>query len=232
MPRIRVILDKNNASTFLAILFHISGLIGILFSPYREWFIQNTPLNLCLMTVLLVWTQPKKSIAYFLFFFIAFITGMMVEMIGVNTERLFGAYSYGTVLGPKINGVPWLIGLNWFVVIFCSASVLQQMHEWFSKKMAKDGAVMPERIAKISLLVDAAFLATFFDWLMEPVAIKLGFWQWKTTAIPVYNYTCWFIISLLLLLVLQKMPFPKRNHFAVHLFIIQLLFFMTLRTFL
>jgi putative membrane protein len=230
--KIRVIRDKTNTATFLAILFHLSGLIGILFSPYRDWFIQNTPFNLCLMTILIVWTQPQKNISFFFFLLLAFTTGMIVEMIGVNTGRLFGAYSYGTVLGPKINGVPWLIGLNWFVVVFCSASVLQQMHDWFRNKMAKDGAVMPARIAKLSLLVDAAFLATFFDWLMEPVAVKLGFWQWKTMDIPFYNYTCWFIISLLLLLALQKLSFPKRNHFAVHLFIIQLLFFMALRTYL
>ena len=62
-------------------------------------------------------------------------------------------------------------------------------------------------------------------------AVKLGFWQWENGIIPLYNYVCWFLISVFLLVLLRKFPFPRANHFAVHLFIIQLLFFWILRTF-
>ncbi|MEO8172143.1 MAG: carotenoid biosynthesis protein, partial [Sediminibacterium sp.] len=123
--------SKPNIATFLAILFHLSGLIGILFTPYKDWFIQNTALNLCLMTMLLIWTQEGKNISFFVFLLLVFLTGFGAEMIGVNTGRLFGNYYYGEVLGPKRNGVPWLIGLNWFIVIFCSAAVMQNIHQWF-----------------------------------------------------------------------------------------------------
>jgi putative membrane protein len=225
-------LSKQNIATSLAILFHVSGLLGILCTPYKDWFIQNTPLNLCLMTVLLVWVQPAKGFSFFLFFLIAFAIGIGTEIIGVNTERLFGSYQYGNILGPKFKAVPWLIGLNWFVVVFCSACVMQEIHEWTKRKMQNTGTEMPKTVATLSLILDGALLATFFDWIMEPVAMKLGFWQWKNGEIPFYNYTCWFAISLLLLLLLQRMRFHKANHFAVHLFIIQLLFFMALRTFL
>ena len=224
--------SKQNIATFLAILFHLSGLIGILFTPYKGWFIQNTPLNLCLMTVLLVWTQEGKNVSFFLFLLTVFLTGLGAEMIGVNTGRLFGEYQYGDVLGKKFNGVPWLIGLNWFIVIFCSAAVMHQVHQWFKKKMEDAETQMSPRVAALSLVVDGAFLATFFDWLMEPVAMQLGFWHWKDSEVPMYNYTCWFIISLLLLLLMRWFRFPKANHFAVHLFIIQLLFFLALRTYL
>ncbi len=224
--------SKLNIATSLAILFHVCGLIGILCTPYKDWFIHNTPLNLCLMTILLVWAQPLKNISFFLFFIIAFAAGMAAEMAGVNTGRLFGSYQYGDLLGPKINHVPWLIGLNWFVVVFCSSCAMQQIHEWTKRKMESAGTEMPKTVAVMSLILDGALLATFFDWVMEPVAQKLGFWQWKNSEVPFYNYTCWFLISLLLLALLQRMHFHKGNHFAVHLFIIQLLFFMALRTFL
>ena len=224
--------SKQHIATFLAILFHVCGVIGILYTPYKDWFIKNTPLNLCLMTVLLLWVQEEKNSSFFLFFFIAFVTGMGVEMIGVNTGLLFGSYTYGQVLGPKINGVPFLIGLNWFVVIFCSAAVLQKMQDWLAAKMESTGTAMSAKLATISLLVDGALLAALFDWLMEPVAMKLGFWQWKNGEIPFYNYTCWFVVSLVLLALLRKLAFQKANHFAVHLFIIQVLFFLALRTYL
>ncbi len=224
--------SRQNIATFLAILFHFCGLIGILFTPYKDWFIQNTPVNLCLMTALLVWCHEGKNISFFLFLGITFLVGIGVEMIGVNTGRLFGNYHYGNILGTKFNGVPWIIGFNWFVVVFCSAAMMQQMHDWLRRKMEASETPLPPRIAVMSLLVDGALLATFFDWLMEPVAMKLGFWRWQNGEPTFYNYICWFIISLVLLIVLRWFRFSKANHFAVHLFIIQLLFFLALRTFL
>jgi putative membrane protein len=223
--------SRQHIATFLALLFHVCGFIGIVFSPYKDWFIQNTPLNLCLMSALLVWTHEEKNISFYFFFVIAFLAGMGTEMIGVNTGKLFGSYEYGNVLGPKFNGVPWLIGLNWFVVIFCASAVMNKLHAWMMRKMQEQETVMPPRIKTISLLIDGALLATFFDWTMEPVAAKMGYWQWKNGEIPFYNYICWFVISLVLLMVSRWMRFPKGNLFAVQLFIIQLLFFMALRTY-
>ncbi len=222
--------QKIDIATFLAILFHITGWIGIVFTPYKEWFINLTPLNLCLMAALLWWNQPAKNIAFYLFLLVAVITGMGTEMIGVNTGRLFGSYQYGTILGPKLNGVPWLIGLNWFLVVFCSASCMQYFQEWFARRTGKAGQEMPSWLKTASLILDSALLAVFFDWIIEPVAMQLGYWQWQNNMVPFYNYACWFLISMVLLVLFRLLSFQKINHFAVHLFIIQILFFLALRT--
>ncbi len=224
--------SKQHIATCIAILFHVSGFVGILFTPYKDWFIQNTPFTLCLMAILLIWNQEQKNLSFLAFIAIAFLTGMGTEMIGVNTGRLFGEYKYGTVMGAKLNGVPWLIGINWFVVVFCSGAIMVKMHKWFEKKMGTDGRTLPSSVAALSLIIDGAMLATFFDWIMEPVAMKLGFWEWKNSDVPLYNYTCWFLISALLLAIYRWLSFDKHNHFAVHLFIIQALFFLALRTYL
>ena len=72
-----------------------------------------------------------------------------------------------------------------------------------------------------------------FDWLMEPVAVKLGYWVWQGDgSIPMLNYICWFLISLLLLAVFHFAKFNKQNKFAVNLLLTQLMFFLLLRTFL
>ena len=184
------------------------------------------------MVALLIWTQPQKTNSFFIFLCIVFLMGMGTEMIGVNTGRLFGSYHYGKLMGIKLNGVPWLIGLNWFVVIFSSAAVMKQFHQWSRKKLADTDLELPNWIATVSLLVDGAILATFFDWLMEPVAMKLGFWNWKNEEIPLFNYVCWFLISFFLLWVFNKFRTIQTNQFGVHLFIIQVLFFMALRIYL
>ena len=50
--------------------------------------------------------------------------------------------------------------------------------------------------------------AVIFDWFLEPLAIRLGFWKWDGE-IPVYNYICWFVISLLLLALFHLCKFNK-----------------------
>lgn len=225
-------ISKHNIATFIAILFHVSGAIGILFSGHKEWFIKNTSLNLLLMAVLLFWNQPEKNKAFFGFMLISFLTGMGVEMIGVNTGRLFGHYHYGEVMGTKFNGVPWLIGVNWFLLMFCAGVVMTKLHVWIKLQYEAAGINMTPVIEKLSLVFDGASIALFFDWVMEPVAIKLGFWEWKDGIIPGYNYVCWFLISMFLLWVFSKLKFNRDNHFGLDLLIIQILFFLSLRIFL
>lgn len=226
-------INKINTSTFLALLFHVSGLIGILFSPYKEWFIQNTPVNLLVMAVLLFWNQQKINLHFLFFFSIAFTVGMTTEIIGVNTGLLFGNYSYGSVMGFKLGGVPLLIGLNWFIVIYCCIVIMEQMHQWVKAKYEALGQpAMSVRLEHISIIIDGAMMAAFFDWMMEPAVVKLGFWQWHSASIPLFNYVCWLVIAALLIGISRKITIPKRNDFAVHLLIIQSLFFLTLRIFL
>jgi len=225
-------LSKHNIATFIAILFHFSGVVGILFSDHKDWFIQNTSLNLLLMAILLFWNQPEKNKAFFGFFLISFLVGMGVEMIGVHTGRLFGHYHYGNKMGPLFNSVPWLIGLNWFVLMFCCGIVMTKFHQWIKIQYEAAGVSMTSVVEKLSLVFDGATIALFFDWVMEPVAVKLGFWEWKEGMIPIYNYVCWFLISMGLLWIFSKLRFSRDNHFALDLLMIQVLFFLSLRIFL
>ena len=184
------------------------------------------------MAALLIFTQREKNLPFFFFVLLCFATGMFVEIIGINTGYLFGDYSYGEVLGAKWQGVPFLIGINWFVIVFCAGTIIHRLNEWVYKKIA-DGKQPSPAVQTFSFITDAALLTTFFDWIMEPAAIKLGFWKWQPAgAIPSYNFLCWFLISALLLTVFRFLTFDKHNQFALHLFIIQALFFLLLQTFL
>ena len=221
--------SKYQIATFLAILFHAIGLTGILFFD-RNFFIHSTPFNLLLMFVLLLWTQVKANSWFWIFLAACFITGVAVEMIGVNTGLLFGDYKYGDVLGKQLKQVPLLIGINWFIIIYCcGVSVHTLLMRIVQNMPAANGGSATLKV--LAVIVDGATLAVFFDWLMEPVAVKLDYWHWNGP-IPVYNYICWFFVSVLLLLVFQVCKFEKRNKFAVNLLLIQVMFFLVLRTFM
>lgn len=221
-------LDKQTIASFLALLFHSCGLVGILAgSPF---FINATPFTLLLMFLLLIWTQEEKNPAYYLYLFIAVLVGLLSEILGVNTGLIFGDYSYGTVLGFKVMGVPLVVGLNWGMVVFSSGIALATLQRYVHSLWPQSQPAPALQL--ITLIVDGALMATFFDWVMEPVAVKLGFWTWAGGEIPFSNYAGWLGISALLMLVFHLAKFRKQNTFAIHLLMIQLMFFLLLRTFL
>lgn len=189
----------------------------MLFFP-REFFLSATPFNLLLTMALLLVTHRPRNTRFWVFVLSCFVAGMTVEIIGVQTSALFGHYNYGSVMGFKLLGVPLMLGVNWFIVVYSCA-----VASW---------RLLTTSPPVIKILV-TALLAVGYDWLMEPVAIKLGYWQWGGDgSVPVYNYVCWFLVSLLLAGVFHWCKIPKDNKFGVNLLIIQLLFFLVLRLFL
>ena len=222
-------LKKSNISSvalWIAIIIHFFGLIGIMFFN-RSWFVALTPVNLLIMFVLVWMTQPDRLRSFYLFLIISWCTGMLVEIIGVQTGILFGDYLYGEVLGPGIYEVPFLIGVNWFVIVYCSGAVAEQM-------VSRQHVLQPVNIfsADIVFSLVGSLITTIFDWLMEPVAISLGYWLWKNDgSIPVYNYVCWFGVSFFLLLISRLLKLRIKNRFAIYLLIIQSMFFIILRIF-
>jgi putative membrane protein len=222
---------KDQIATTTAILFHAIGLVGILFLKL-PFYIAATPINLLLMFVLLIWTQKEKNKCFFLFMTAAIVVGFMAEVIGVNTNLLFGHYTYGKVLGLKWQQVPLIIGINWFIILYCCGISTQTLLQKAINKVAEENQQPPVALKALSVIIDGATLATIFDWLIEPVAVKLHFWQWKDEHIPGYNYICWLIISIGILAIFHFCNFNKQNKFAIHLLMIQFMFFLILRTFL
>lgn len=215
--------NKYQWAIAIAVFFHVIGIFGLLF--YKgNFFVNATSLNLLLVLGLLLWTQTGKNIPFYIYFLTCFVIGMGVEIVGVQTHALFGHYNYGEVLGYKILGVPLMLGVNWFIVTYCSGMAMHKVLAGFSLKSVTGMLVFA---------LATAAMAVFYDWLMEPVAIKLGYWQWGGDgSVPVYNYITWFVVSFLLATVFHYARFNKQNKFAVNLLILHLLFFGILRNFL
>lgn len=199
---------------FLALLVHVSGAIGMSFYD-KAFFVAFTPVNLLLMLFLLIWNEEKLTKPFTWAIVVAGITGIASEMTGVHTGLLFGHYQYGEVLGFKFMEVPLLIGLNWFCIVYCAYAIVLKLSGTNTNRWL--------------LAAGTGLLATLFDWIMEPVAVKLGFWKWENDIIPLYNFICWWIISMLIGLFFFNIRLKAENPFAIYLFIIQFLFFLLLQ---
>lgn len=203
------VFTKTALLVAIALLFHIIGFAGIGIW-HNDMIINATPFHLLLMFGLLILSYNGQLKPFMIWAGITYVIGFAVEWIGVHTGLLFGNYSYGTVLGIKLSGIPLLIGVNWVLVLSGALAVAR---------------VMNSNIVINSLM--AAAIATGYDWMLEGVAVKLGYWQWEGGVIPGYNYLCWFGVSLVMSLIANKMKI-RANKFSLWLFIIQLVFFILL----
>jgi len=211
-------------SAGIALLFHISGYLGMQ-SEHRNWFIGMTPYTLLLMTVLVILNEKKLNSRFWVFAASAALTGFGTELIGVNTGWLFGDYAYGTSMGMKWLGVPLMIGIQWFITVYGAAQITILLYQRFKPAGAHS------MLDKTFMIFTGAAITTLFDWILEPAAIQLGYWDWVPTGvIPLFNYVCWFLISGLILIpyFLRKKTIECSNAFIIILMAIEAIFFILL----
>lgn len=170
-------------------------------------------LNLLLCGGVIILTSSQKLKLLFWGVIIAGL-GFLAEYIGVHTHFLFGEYWYGKPFGWQFNGVPPLIGLNWFIIIYCSVDLAQRIG-----------------LKGFLAIFIAALFALGMDYLMEPIAMKLNFWDWKDGKIPIYNYACWFGFALLFSWILIQKKI-KTNITGMGIYFIWAAFFVILHSLL
>lgn len=146
---------------------------------------------------------------------IVVIASFFIETIGVKTGLIFGTYFYGTTLWPQIMDVPIAIGFAWFLMLICSIALMQRI------------PIINNANIWIQMFI-ISILMTFFDFMMEPAAIKLNYWNWYRTIIPLQNYLAWFVISFILTILAWQMKvlglkFPK---VVMHGYYAQLIYFI------
>lgn len=193
----------------LAILFFV-GLVGHLWLPTRQLMLTITPFTLLLLNVLALYPSGffHRSQNRWWLILVALFT-LTAEIIGVNTGLLFGSYGYGQVLGVSLLGVPLIIGLNWAVVIAGCGS-------WV------------DRWGMLPQVILGAALATAFDAMLEPIAIRLGYWHWSDGSVPLTNYVTWFGLSLLSILLLKRLRVTTTGSVLRAFVLLEFMFFAML----
>ena len=208
----------NRRELIVAVLlavFFVVGFIGHSLQATLPLMLRLTPYTLLLCGVvafipvilernrgLLIWAAALFVITFFL------------EAAGTATGRIFGPYTYGGTLGPKLLAVPVVIAFNWLLVILGSLSLARMIVR-----------------ARLPAALLAAALAAGFDYLLEPTAIRLDYWTWQTVGIPLQNYAAWFLIALAAALFFVYLKLSIKTRLPLVYFLIQLAFFAALRIF-
>ena len=196
------------------VILHLVGVVGILIPQTRNLVLSLSAINLFLGFIVILISERKNLTGILVFSLIAFLIGYGSELIGVHTGALFGNYWYGANLGLKLMEVPLIIGINWGALAITSASLTQKFVDNIFLKIGINSLLM-----------------VFFDFIMEPVAMKSDFWSWENGVIPVYNYVCWFFVAFILQAIYLNFFKNRSNKVLNALFLIQLLFFTILNFF-
>jgi putative membrane protein len=197
-------------SIWIIVLVHLVGILGML-SPIQEYFRLLTPLNLLLSATILWANHRERHLEVFWYSIFVIVVGFFIELIGVRYGTIFGPYTYGNTLGPKLFNVPIIIGLNWLLVMYCIASLTDNL-----------------KIPTLVKIFIGATLAVAVDWLIEPVAMHFDFWSWKDGVVPVQNFVGWFLTSIILQSGYHILKVKADNKLALPYYFTQLFFFLIL----
>ena len=205
-------IKNTQLSIFILAVLHVVGWLGI-YCAWHPDFVLLTPVNLLVCLAIVLLHHPNWSVATLLTLVFVAVGGWALEVYGVTTGALFGDYHYGRTLGWQYQSVPMAMAINWVSTIYCTGVLVNHGFErWHIVLKSVIGAA-----ATVSL-----------DVLIEPIAMRYDFWQWKNNFVPGQNYYAWGIISFGFLLIFNLFQGKIKNKVAVALLILQFLFFAAL----
>ena len=198
------------------IIIYIVGIIGVTV-PLHKDFMLLTPVNLLTTFIIAVYADKNKNAGLYIVLAFSYLFGFFLELLGVQTGVIFGAYEYGDTLGYKIWGTPLIIGINWAMLVYASVSISNSYFEHFPT------------IVKAAI---GASLMVLLDIFIEPVAVKFDFWSWalapanKLIVAPLENYIVWWLAAFVLNYLVQTFMPAIKNRTIEALFYLQLFFFI------
>jgi putative membrane protein len=190
--------------------FYLIGVIGLSLDLTRELFKSAVPITLLLSLFLLAVFHESYSPRFLILAVFIYVAGLVIEIVGVRTGKIFGYYDYGHTLGLKVFDTPLLIGVNWLTLAYMVWAFLSDF-----------------RIPRILIMILGPVIMLLYDMVLEPVAIWTDMWTWGGE-VPIQNYKAWFVISFVFIAMIGLITPGIKNKIAPSLFIIQLGFFLLL----
>ncbi|WP_461448976.1 carotenoid biosynthesis protein [Mucilaginibacter sp.] len=193
----------------IIVLFHIVGLIGFAIPALQPFFMKLVPWHILLMLIVILYSHRPVEGKFIAFALLIFSSGIILEWIGVHKNWVFGNYTYGNTLGLKLDAIPLIIGVNWFLLVYSTGVLMQRA-----------------RIRSLLFrVITGAVILVLLDLLIEPVAQHYDYWQWANNIIPLKNYAGWFVVSAALLFLFELFKFKRQGIVAPVLLTVQFVFF-------
>lgn len=197
----------------IIIIIYWVGFLGL--ATHNISILKLTPINMMVsLTILNLGYKPSWKI--YQVQMLVFLFGYLIEVLGVQTRFVFGSYVYLNNLGFKMWETPVIMGINWCITVFCSASMVSY---W-------------QRGSDFSKALLAAVLMVFMDLFIEQICEKAGFWKWELGRAPIQNYLAWLVIGFGIQFFVFKSKVLLNNYLSFLLYALQIIFFILAQIYL
>jgi len=144
----------------------VSGINIILFAAPAFWAVK-------------MWLGVRDAV---LLFVVLGVLALVIETSAIITGFPYGHFGYSDLLGYRLLGyTPWTVFLAWTPLVLAAFAI--------SKRLAVSGKLWAVRIVLVAVIL------VVFDLVLDPGAVKIGFWRYEGGGVfygvPVSNFLGW-----------------------------------------
>ena len=167
----------------------VSGINVILFAAPAFWAVK-------------MWLGVRDAV--FLFGVLG-VLALVIETSAIITGFPYGHFGYSDLLGYRLFGyTPWTVFLAWTPLVLAAYAIS-------ARGIVGEGSAVVSRVARVVVL---ALLLVIFDVVLDPGAVKIGFWRYEGGGVfygvPVSNFVGWLFSGAIAGVVLEIFFWIKR----------------------
>ncbi len=165
-------------------------MVNVPLPPWSHWL---SGLNVVLFAIPAFWAT-RRWLGWrdaLLLWSLLGVYALLIETLAIFTGFPYGHFGYSEFLGAKLFGeTPWTVFLAWTPLIIGAYVVARTM------------------FTKVALrVIAAAVIATIFDLVLDPGAVKLGFWLYAGDVgfygVPLSNFGGWLFTATVATLLIE-----------------------------
>lgn len=155
-------------------------MVNVALPPWSHWL---SGLNVVLFAIPAFWAT-RRWLGWrdaVILWAILGIYALLVESLAIFTGFPYGHFGYSELLGAKLFGLtPWTVFLAWTPLMLGAYAVASRLFK-----------------SPVLRIVSAAAIATAFDLVLDPGAVRLGFWKYSGSGgfygVPLSNFAGWLV---------------------------------------
>ncbi len=166
--------------------------------------------------------QTLEIRAISMFFVISAAITYLMEWLGTQYGVPFGSYYYTYKIGPLLFGVPFVIPIQWFNMLYICYIMTQAI---FIRLSAINDNVRNDTSITQSIIVASVtgLFMVAWDLINDPFMVGLGAWVWTDPLwffglsfqeVPLSNFIGWELTSILAILLFEM--YRHRSHASIH----------------
>ena len=201
---------KYNGNDVISYKQALLGISVLVFLAVGAFFMANVPMpswapmvsgvNVVLFALPAFWAATRwlGTRDAVLLFVILGLLALVIETMAIVTGFPYGHFGYSELLGYRLFGyTPWTVALAWTPLVLAAFAIA--------------GTMFGSSVIRVAVV---ATVLTIFDLVLDPGAVKLGFWQYEAGGtyygVPFSNFVGWLFSGAVAGMVIETFTYLRK----------------------